>query len=50
MDLNELRVLVTMASFVCFAGIAVWACWPGHRADFDAAAQLPFSDEESVRE
>lgn len=50
MDLNELRVLVTLASFFSFGGIAIWACWPGRRAEFDAAAQLPFSDEEPARE
>jgi cytochrome c oxidase cbb3-type subunit IV len=50
MDLNELRVLVTLASFISFAGIAAWACTPSRRADFDMAAQLPFSDEEPVRE
>ncbi|MBC7701012.1 cbb3-type cytochrome c oxidase subunit 3 [Aquabacterium sp.] len=46
MDINDMRVLVTLASFISFGGIAVWACWPSHRADFEAAAQLPFSGEE----
>jgi cytochrome c oxidase cbb3-type subunit 4 len=46
MDLNHLRVAVTLASFLIFVGIALWACWPGNRTDFESAAQLPFADEE----
>lgn len=47
MELNDVRILVTLGSFALFAGIAVWACWPGNREGFDDAAQLPFKDEES---
>jgi cytochrome c oxidase cbb3-type subunit 4 len=46
MELNELRIIVTLGSFVMFAVIAAWACWPGNRDRFQDAAQLPFVDEE----
>ncbi len=49
MALNDVRILVTLGSFVMFAGITVWACWPQHRARFDEAALLPFQDEESAK-
>lgn len=45
MDLNDLRSLVTLLSFLIFLGIATWAWWPRNRAAFDAAALLPFEDE-----
>jgi cytochrome c oxidase cbb3-type subunit 4 len=44
MDMNDLRVAVTVLSFVTFIGIFVWA-WQGRRArGFAEAAQLPFLD------
>jgi len=46
MDLNDLRIVVTLGSFLAFAGVAIWACWPGNRDRFEEAAQLPFADEE----
>ena len=45
MDLNDLRTLVTLLSFVIFAGIVVWALAPRNRARFDAAQRLPFEGE-----
>jgi cytochrome c oxidase cbb3-type subunit 4 len=42
MDINLLRSLVTVAAFVGFIGILVWAYLPSRKADFDDAAQLPF--------
>lgn len=49
MALNDVRIIVTLGSFLMFACITAWACWPKHRARFDEAAQLPFQDEESAR-
>lgn len=49
MELNDVRILVTLGSFVMFALITAWACWPGKRQDFDSAARLPFADEESAK-
>ena len=44
MDINTLRSIVTVVTFLVFIGIVAWA-WSGRRrADFAAAAQLPFAD------
>ena len=49
MELNDLRSVVTLVSFLVFVGIIVWA-WQGRRRDsFDAAAQLPFLDDGAAR-
>ena len=45
MDLNFLRSLVTVAAFIAFVGILVWAYWPSKKSQFDEAAQLPFKSE-----
>ncbi len=45
MDINTLRSVTTVLSFVVFLGIMVWA-WSGRRsADFDQAARLPFEQD-----
>lgn len=44
MDVNDLRTLVTVLSFVAFLGIFVWAWSRRNSARFDEAAQLPFVD------
>ncbi len=48
MDINVLRSGVTVAAFIAFVGILVWAYLPSRRAEFDDAAQLPFSNDEST--
>ena len=45
MDLNDLRSLVTLASFGLFAVIAAWAWLPRNRGRFEDDALLPFQDE-----
>ena len=45
MDINVLRSMVTVAAFVVFVGILVWACLPSRKAQFDDAAQLPFQSD-----
>lgn len=45
MDVNTLRAAVTLLSFLCFAGIVVWAWSRRNRAAFDEAAHLPFEHE-----
>ena len=44
-DVNTLRIAVTLLSFAAFAGIVIWAWSRRHAARFDEAAQLPFADE-----
>lgn len=45
MDVNDLRVIVTVLSFVTFIGIWAWAWSRKNREHFEEAAQLPFRDE-----
>lgn len=46
MDLNTLRSIVTLISFLVFIGIVLWA-WSGkNRARFQEAAMLPFADDD----
>ena len=45
MDINTLRIMVTVASFVTFIAILAWAYSSGARKGFEEAAQLPFLDD-----
>ncbi len=45
MDITVLRSLVTVAAFVVFIGILVWAYLPSRKEQFEDAAQLPFRSE-----
>jgi cytochrome c oxidase cbb3-type subunit 4 len=45
--LDDLRALVTVAAFVAFVGVVVWAYSRGSKRSFDEAARLPFADEVS---
>ena len=45
MDVNTLRTITTVVSFVVFVGIMVWA-WSARRStDFEQAARLPFEQD-----
>lgn len=46
MDLNDLRVAVTLLSFAIFIGIVAWAMARRRRDAFDAAARLPFEADD----
>ncbi len=46
-DINTLRSVVTVLSFVSFLGIVWWAYHRASRAAFDEAARLPFADDEN---
>ncbi|MDE2094850.1 MAG: CcoQ/FixQ family Cbb3-type cytochrome c oxidase assembly chaperone [Burkholderiales bacterium] len=48
MDVNDLRIAVTLLSFVIFIGIVVWAWSRKNAARFDEAAQLPFMDSDDA--
>ena len=45
MDINLLREIVTVVSFVTFVGILAWAVDPRRRARFEEAAKLPLEEE-----
>jgi cytochrome c oxidase cbb3-type subunit 4 len=42
MDITTLRIVATLASFVTFIGILVWAFSRRHAKDFEEASRLPF--------
>ncbi len=46
MDITDLRIIATLATFVTFIGIWLWAWSKPKKKDFDEAAQLPFEGEE----
>ncbi len=48
MDINDLRIIVTVLSVLAFAGIVAWAWRRGNRARFDEAAMLPFAEETPI--
>ena len=45
MDINTLRVLVTLLSFIVFIGIVVWVWRHRQTGEFDEAANLPFEEK-----
>ncbi len=50
MDINDLRSIVTVVSFVTFLGIVWWAYGvKANRRRFEEAANLPFADEDEER-
>lgn len=44
-DVNTLRSVATVASFVTFIGIVWWAWSRRRSSDFDEAANLPFEQD-----
>jgi len=44
-DVNTLRSLVTVVSFLTFIGIVVWAYARKNSPEFDKAANLPFEQD-----
>ena len=46
MDLNDLRVIVTVASMALFVAICFWAWSRRNLAAFDEAAQLPLREDD----
>jgi cytochrome c oxidase cbb3-type subunit 4 len=46
MDINDIRIMWTVISFLVFLAIIAWAYSRGAQGSFDEAAQLPFQDED----
>ncbi len=44
-DVNTLRSLSTLVSFLTFVGIIVWAFSRKNSTEFDTAANLPFEQD-----
>jgi len=45
MDLNTIRIIVTIASLVVFVGIVIWVWRNRNTKDFKEAASLPFNEK-----
>lgn len=45
MDINTLRILATVASFIVFIGIVIWTWKHRNTSDFKDAANLPFQED-----
>ena len=50
MDLNLLREVVTVLSFLAFVGVIAYAAHPRNRGHFDRAALLPLEDGDEGQE
>ena len=48
MDINDLRVAVTLASLVLFLALVAHTWSRRRRTEYEAAAQLPFIEEAPV--
>jgi cbb3-type cytochrome oxidase subunit 3 len=47
MDINTLRIAITLITFVAFIGIVVWAYWPSRRKDLEQQGQSILEDRAS---
>ena len=45
MDINLVREVVTVVSFLTFVGIVWFAVHPGNKKRFEEAARLPLDEE-----
>ena len=45
LDINILRSIATVVSFITFIGIVVWAYSRRNAADFEQASKLPFEQD-----
>ena len=50
MDINLIRIIVTVTVVVFFTGIVWWAYGPSRRARFERDARLPFDDPEAPQD
>ena len=47
MDLNDVRIAVTVISLLAFLAIVISTMKHSRRSEFEEAAQLPFAEEKS---
>ena len=48
MDVNDLRIAVTVISLIAFVGLMAWVWRDRHVQAFDEAARLPLADDSRV--
>ncbi len=49
MDINDIRSLITVISFVAFIGIVVWAYGSKRKSGFEAAARSVLDERDGDR-
>ena len=49
MDVNDLRIAVTVLSLLVFLGLLAWVGLARHRPAFEEAARMPLNDEQNDR-
>jgi cytochrome c oxidase cbb3-type subunit 4 len=49
MDINDIRAVVTVASFIAFVGIVLWAYGAGRKQRFDRAARSVLEEDDAGR-
>jgi len=47
MDINTLRIAITLITFVAFIAIVVWAYWPSRRRDLEQQGRSILEDRAS---
>ncbi len=50
MDQNDLRVVVTVVSFIAFVAIIFWAFNRKSKPGFDVASRIPFESLEQAKQ
>ena len=50
MDIQTVHSIVTVVAFLTFLGIVFWAYSGAQKSRFDAAARLPFEEEDTPGE
>jgi len=48
MDINDLRAVITVVSFVTFIGVVVWAYSRRRKESFDRAARSVFDERDDI--
>jgi cytochrome c oxidase cbb3-type subunit 4 len=48
MDVNDLRIAVTVLSLLVFLGLLAWVAKSRHRQAFEEAALIPLADDSKV--
>ena len=50
MDQNDLRIVVTVVSFIAFIAIILWAYSRKSKPGFDVASRIPFETLEQAKQ
>lgn len=50
MDLNDFRMIVTVATFITFVGIVAWAYSGRRRKDYETAARMALDDDRPAQQ